>query len=112
MFMYHLSLEKDPKCSGGYVQKLICLSLKWGNTNANMAAVDSLILPALELNERMLKTFCILIGYNPVPTEIFCCMMIRKGRKQRLISRLLCECRYIVLFVCFLANTKAKHFQT
>jgi len=78
--MYHLSLENDPKCSAGYVQKLIRLSLKWGTVNANMAAVDSLILPALELNERMLKTFCILIGCNPVPTEIFHCMMIQKGK--------------------------------
>lgn len=78
--MYHLSLENDPKCSAGYVQKLIRLSLKWGTMNANMAAVDSLILPALELNERMLKTFCILIGCNPVPTEIFHCMMIQKGK--------------------------------
>jgi len=78
--MYHLSLENDPKCSAGYVQKLIRLSLKWGTVNANMAAVDSLILPALELNERKLKTFCILIGCNPVPTEIFHCMMIQKGK--------------------------------
>lgn len=87
-------LGKKPKVFYSYAQKSIHLSLKRGTLNANMAAVDSLILPALELNERMLKTFCVLIGCNPVPPEMFYCVMIWKGKEQYLISRLQCECRY------------------
>lgn len=41
-------LGKKPKVFHSYAQKSIRLSPKRGTLNANMAAVDSLILPALE----------------------------------------------------------------
>ena len=49
--------------------------------NANVAAAESLILPALELNERMLKVYCVLVGCNPVLTDICYYIMIWKGRE-------------------------------
>lgn len=60
-----------------------------------MAAAESLILPALELNERTLKACCVLTGCNPVLTEICYCIMIWKGKEQYLVSRLQREYRCI-----------------
>lgn len=64
-------LGKKPKVFHSYAQKSIRLSPKRGTLNANMAAVDSLILPALEWSERMLKAFCVLIGWQPAPPKYF-----------------------------------------
>lgn len=56
MFIDHLSLEKGPKCSTSYMQKLISYWKGAGTfLNTNTATAESLILPAMELNENMLK---------------------------------------------------------
>lgn len=63
---------------------------------ANMtAAAEKPIIPALELTERTLKAYSVLIGCNPVLTEVCYCITILKGKEQYLISRLQREYRYI-----------------
>lgn len=59
-----------------------------GRGQANMAAAARPIIPALELTERTLKAYCVLIGCNPVLTEVCYCITIWKGKEQCLISRL------------------------
>lgn len=52
------------------------------------AAAEGPIVPALELPERTLKAYSVLIGYNPVLTEVCYCITISKGKERCLISRL------------------------
>lgn len=52
------------------------------------AAAERLIIPALDLTERTLKAYSVLIGYNPVLTEVCYCVTISKGMGNCLISRL------------------------
>lgn len=59
------------------------------------AAAERLIIPALELTERTLEAYSVLMGCNPVLTEECYCVTISKGKGKCFISRFQREYRHI-----------------